>query len=66
MGAWTQTGSSIIFLPFTLEQALAGLAEAGFVNVEIGAVKGFLEHLDPDDSARPRSSGARSYSIGTG
>ena len=49
MGAWTQTGSSIIFIPFTLEQALAGLAEAGFVNVEIGAVKGFLEHLDPDD-----------------
>ena len=48
MGNWTQTGSSIIFLPFTLEQALAGLADAGFENVEIGAVKGFLEHLDPD------------------
>ena len=26
-----------------------GLAAAGFRNVEIGAVKGFLEHLDPDD-----------------
>ena len=49
MGDWTQTGSSIIFLPYTLEEALRGLAEAGFENVEIGAVKGFLEHLDPDD-----------------
>jgi L-ribulose-5-phosphate 3-epimerase len=48
MGNWTQTGSSIIFLPYTLEEALRGLAEAGFANVEIGAVKGFLEHLDPD------------------
>ena len=45
---WIQTGSSIIFLPYTLEQALRGLAAAGFENVEIGAVKGFLEHLDPD------------------
>jgi sugar phosphate isomerase/epimerase len=49
MGNWTQTGSSIIFLPYTLEEALRGLAEAGFENVEIGAVKGFLEHVDPDD-----------------
>lgn len=49
MSRWTQTGSSIIFLPYTLEQALEGLAAAGFENVEIGAVKGFLEHLDPDD-----------------
>ena len=49
MPAWTQTGSSIIFLPYTLEQALAGLADAGFENVEIGAVKDFLEHLDPDN-----------------
>jgi L-ribulose-5-phosphate 3-epimerase len=46
--AWIQTGSSIIFLPYTLEEALRGLAAAGFRNVEIGAVKGFLEHLDPD------------------
>ena len=45
---WIQTGSSICFKPYTLEEALRGLAEAGFVNVEIGAVKGFLEHLDPD------------------
>jgi sugar phosphate isomerase/epimerase len=45
---WIQTGSSIIFLPYSLEEALRGLAAAGFRNVEIGAVKGFLEHLDPD------------------
>ena len=47
--SWIQTGSSIIFLPYTLEEALRGLAEAGFEHVEIGAVKGFLEHLDPDE-----------------
>src|SRR3989454_3096027 len=46
--SWTQTGSSICFKPYRLEEALRGLAEAGFENVEIGAVKGFLEHLDPD------------------
>ncbi len=46
--SWTQTGSTIIFKPYSLEEALRGLAEAGFENVEIGAVKGFLEHLDPD------------------
>lgn len=46
---WIQTGSTICFKPYTLEEALRGLAEAGFENVEIGAVKGFLEHLDPDN-----------------
>jgi L-ribulose-5-phosphate 3-epimerase len=46
---WIQTGSSICFKPYSLEEALRGLAAAGFENVEIGAVKGFLEHLDPDD-----------------
>ena len=55
--SWIQTGSSIIFLPYTLEEALRGLARAGFTNVEIGAVKGFLEHLDPDD---PDVDGCRS------
>src|SRR5438105_5186515 len=45
---WIQTGSTICFKPYSLEEALRGLAEAGFENVEIGAVKGFLEHLDPD------------------
>jgi L-ribulose-5-phosphate 3-epimerase len=53
---WIQTGSTICFKPYSLEEALRGLAEAGFENVEIGAVKGFLEHLDPDD---PDVDGAR-------
>jgi sugar phosphate isomerase/epimerase len=53
---WIQTGSTICFKPYSLAQALHGLAEAGFDNVEIGAVKGFLEHLDPDD---PDVDGAR-------
>lgn len=47
--SWVQTGSTICFKPYRLEEALLGLAEAGFENVEIGAVKGFLEHLDPDN-----------------
>ncbi len=46
---WIQTGSTICFKPYRLEEALLGLAEAGFENVEIGAVKAFLEHLDPDN-----------------
>jgi L-ribulose-5-phosphate 3-epimerase len=46
---WIQTGSTICFKPYSLEEALTGLAAAGFESVEIGAVKGFLEHLDPDD-----------------
>jgi sugar phosphate isomerase/epimerase len=46
---WIETGSTICFKPYPLEDALRGLAAAGFENVEIGAVKGFLEHLDPDD-----------------
>lgn len=54
--SWIQTGSTICFKPYTLEEALHGLAEAGFENVEIGAVKGFLQHLDPDD---PDVDGAR-------
>jgi sugar phosphate isomerase/epimerase len=45
---WIQAGSSICFKPYSLEEALRGLSAAGFENVEIGAVKGFLEHLDPD------------------
>ena len=49
MADWIQTGSTIIFKPYPLAEALRGLAEAGFVNVEIGAVKEFLEHLDPDN-----------------
>jgi sugar phosphate isomerase/epimerase len=56
---WIQTGSSICFKPYSLEEALRGLAEAGFENVEIGAVKGFLEHLDPDRLGPVEVEGAR-------
>ncbi|CAN5780811.1 hypothetical protein BH24CHL4_BH24CHL4_17880 [soil metagenome] len=41
-------GSTIVFAPHPIEAALEGLAEAGFKNVEIGAVKGWFEHIDPD------------------
>jgi sugar phosphate isomerase/epimerase len=41
-------GSTIVFAPFSLDLALEGLAEAGYVNCEIGAVKGWFEHIDPD------------------
>jgi L-ribulose-5-phosphate 3-epimerase len=54
-----QTGSSICFKPYTLDEALRGLAEAGFENLEIGAVKGFLEHLDPDRLGPAEIEGAR-------
>jgi sugar phosphate isomerase/epimerase len=36
------------FKPFTLDEALSGLAEVGFACVEICAVKGQVEHVDPD------------------
>jgi sugar phosphate isomerase/epimerase len=60
--SWIQTGSTICFKPYPLEDALRGLAQAGFENVEIGAVKGFLEHLDPDDLT-PRTIGAARDSL---
>lgn len=41
-------GSTIVFAPYSLDQALEGLAEAGYRNCEIGAVKGWFEHIDPD------------------
>jgi sugar phosphate isomerase/epimerase len=44
----TILGSTIVFAPFSLEQALEGLAAAGYRNCEIGAVKGWFEHIDPD------------------
>ena len=44
----TILGSTIVFAPFTLEEALEGLASAGYRNCEIGAVKGWFEHIDPD------------------
>lgn len=57
--SWVQTGSTICFKPYTLEEALHGLAEAGFENVEIGAVKGFLQHLDPDRLGSAEIAGAQ-------
>ena len=47
---WSATvlGSTIVFAPYSLEQALEGLAAAGYRNCEIGAVKGWFEHIDPD------------------
>ncbi len=41
-------GSTIVFAPYSIEQALEGLAEAGYRACEIGAVKGWFEHIDPD------------------
>jgi sugar phosphate isomerase/epimerase len=41
-------GSTIVFAPYSLDQALEGLAEAGYTACEIGAVKGWFEHIDPD------------------
>lgn len=41
-------GSTIVFAPFTIDQALEGLAAAGYRACEIGAVKGWFEHIDPD------------------
>ena len=45
-------GSTIVFAPYSLDQALEGLAEAGYRNCEIGAVKGWFEHIDPDTATR--------------
>jgi sugar phosphate isomerase/epimerase len=41
-------GSTIVFAPYTIDQALEGLAQAGYRACEIGAVKGWFEHIDPD------------------
>lgn len=41
-------GSTIVFAPHSIDQALEGLAEAGYRHCEIGAVKGWFEHIDPD------------------
>ncbi len=41
-------GSTIVFAPYTIDQALEGLADAGYRACEIGAVKGWFEHIDPD------------------
>src|SRR4051794_31460475 len=44
-------GSTIVFAPFSLDQALEGLAEAGYRACEVGAVKGWFEHVDPDTAS---------------
>lgn len=44
----TILGSTIVFAPYSVDQALEGLAEVGYRNVEIGAVKGWFEHIDAD------------------
>jgi L-ribulose-5-phosphate 3-epimerase len=44
----TVLGSTIVFAPYSIDQALDGLAEAGYHACEIGAVKGWFEHIDPD------------------
>src|SRR6187397_3270679 len=44
-------GSTIVFAPLSLDQALEGLAEAGYTNCEVGAVKGWFEHIDPDTAS---------------
>jgi L-ribulose-5-phosphate 3-epimerase len=44
-------GSTIVFAPYSLDQALEGLAEAGYTHCEIGAVKGWFEHIDPDTAS---------------
>lgn len=44
----TILGSTIVFAPYNLDQALEGLAAAGYRFCEIGAVKGWFEHIDPD------------------
>lgn len=44
-------GSTIVFAPLSIDEALEGLAEAGYRNCEIGAVKGWFEHIDPDTVA---------------
>lgn len=41
-------GSTIVFAPYSIDQALEGLAKAGYRACEIGAVKGWFEHIDPD------------------
>ena len=44
-------GSTIVFAPYSIDQALEGLAEAGYRDCEIGAVKGWFEHIDPDTAS---------------
>lgn len=36
------------YLPYSLEEALAGIAAAGFRFVELAAIRGIIEHVPPD------------------
>jgi L-ribulose-5-phosphate 3-epimerase len=47
----TILGSTIVFAPYSLDQALEGLAAAGYRACEVGAVKGWFEHIDPDTAS---------------
>jgi sugar phosphate isomerase/epimerase len=49
--SWIECASTVAFKPFSLEEALGGVAEAGFSNVELAAIKDFAEHLPPDDAS---------------
>jgi sugar phosphate isomerase/epimerase len=44
-------GSTIVFAPHPIDSALEGLAAAGYTGCEIGAVKGWFEHIDPDTAS---------------
>ena len=44
-------GSTIVFAPYSIDQALEGLAATGYHACEIGAVKGWFEHIDPDTAS---------------
>ena len=44
-------GSTIVFAPYSLDQALEGLSAAGYTACEVGAVKGWFEHIDPDTAS---------------
>jgi sugar phosphate isomerase/epimerase len=59
-------GSTIVFAPYPIDQALEGLAEAGYRACEIGAVKGWFEHIDPDtvDPAEIRRIGRKLADLG--
>jgi sugar phosphate isomerase/epimerase len=40
------------YAPYSLEEALAGIAEAGFRYVELAAIRGIIEHLSLEADAR--------------
>ena len=44
----TILGSTIVLAPYCLDQALEGLAEAGYTTAKSARCKGWFEHIDPD------------------